>query len=73
MMALYHNEGNALFVDEAPRSPIGRATQLSLTFGLFFFDYDLDGYPDIFLANGHIDEEIARHQCGHSDPGSRCS
>ena len=62
MVALYHNEGNGLFVDEAPRSPIGRATLLSLTFGLFFFDYDLDGYPDIFAANGHIEEQIGRVQ-----------
>ena len=31
-------------------------------FGVFFFDYDLDGYPDIFAANGHIEEEIGRVQ-----------
>ena len=62
MIGLYHNEGNGLFVDEAPRSPIGRASLLSLTFGLFFFDYDLDGYPDIFAANGHIEEQISRVQ-----------
>ncbi len=62
MLGLYHNEGNSLFVDEAPRSALGRASLLSLTFGLFFFDYDLDGYPDIFAANGHIDEEIGRVQ-----------
>ncbi len=62
MLGLYHNEGNGLFVDEAPRSPLGRASLLSLTFGTFFFDYDLDGYPDIFAANGHIDEEIGRVQ-----------
>lgn len=61
MLALYHNEGN-LFVDEAPRSPIGRSSLLSLTFGLFFFDYDLDGLLDVFAANGHIDEEIGRVQ-----------
>jgi hypothetical protein len=58
MLGLYHNEGAGLFVDEAPRSAVGRASLLSLTFGLFFFDYDLDGYPDIFAANGHLDEEI---------------
>jgi hypothetical protein len=62
MLALYHNEGNGLFVDEAPRSSVGRASLLSLTFGLFFFDYDLDGYSDIFAANGHIEEEIGRVQ-----------
>src|SRR5580693_4483644 len=62
MIGLYHNEGNGLFVDEAPRSPIGRSSLLSLTFGLFFFDYDLDGYSDIFAANGHIEEQIGRVQ-----------
>jgi enediyne biosynthesis protein E4 len=62
MLGLYHNEGNGLFVDEAPRSAVGRASLLTLTFGVFFFDYDLDGYPDIFAANGHIDEEIGRVQ-----------
>lgn len=62
MLGLYHNEGNGLFVDEASRSPIGRSSLLSLAFGVFFFDYDLDGYPDIFAANGHIDEEIGRVQ-----------
>jgi hypothetical protein len=62
MLGLYHNEGNGLFVDEAPRSTVGRSSLLSLTFGVFFFDYDLDGYPDIFAANGHIEEEIGRVQ-----------
>ena len=61
MLGLYHNEGG-LFVDEAPRSPVGRSSLLSLAFGVFFFDYDLDGHPDIFSANGHIDEEIGRVQ-----------
>ena len=62
MLGLYHNEGGGLFVDEAPRSPVGRSSLLSLAFGVFFFDYDLDGLPDIFAATGHIDEEIGRVQ-----------
>ena len=62
MLGLYHNEGNGLFVDEAPSSTVGRASLLSLAFGVFFFDYDLDGHPDIFAANGHIEEEIGRVQ-----------
>jgi enediyne biosynthesis protein E4 len=62
MLGLYHNEGNGLFVDEAPRSSVGRESLLSLSFGVFFFDYDLDGYPDILTANGHIEEEIGRVQ-----------
>jgi hypothetical protein len=62
MLSLYHNEGNGLFVDEAPRSDVGRATLLTLGFGCFFFDYDNDGWPDIFVADGHIEDQIERVQ-----------
>ena len=62
MMALYHNEGNGLFIDEGPRSAIGRSTLLTLTFGCFFFDFDLDGWPDIFAANGHVADDVERVQ-----------
>jgi hypothetical protein len=62
MLGLYHNEGTGLFVDEAPSSSVGRESLLTLAFGVFFFDYDLDGHPDIFAANGHIEEEIGRVQ-----------
>ena len=60
MMALYHNEGSGLFIDEAPRSALGRATLLTLTFGCFFFDFDLDGWPDVFAANGHVADDVDR-------------
>jgi hypothetical protein len=60
MMALYHNEGTGLFIDEAPTSTIGKASLLTLTFGCFFFDYDLDGLPDIFASNGHVSDDIRR-------------
>ncbi len=62
MLSLYHNEGNGLFVDEAPRSDVGRASLVTLGFGCFFFDYDNDGWPDIFVADGHIENEIERVQ-----------
>jgi len=62
MLGLYHNEGNRFFIDIAPSSSIGRASLLSLSFGLFFFDYDLDGLEDIFVANGHIEPDINRIQ-----------
>jgi hypothetical protein len=62
MVGLYHNEGKGLFVDEAPRSEVGRRTLLTLGFACFFLDYDLDGWPDIFVADGHIDESVERIQ-----------
>ncbi len=62
MIALYHNEGNGLFIDEAPRSAIGSSSLLTLAFSCFFFDYDLDGRPDIFAANGHVADDIEHVQ-----------
>ncbi|MGZ4787971.1 MAG: CRTAC1 family protein [Terriglobales bacterium] len=62
MVSLYHNEGKGLFVDEAPRSEIGKASLLTLGFACFFFDYDLDGWPDIFIADGHIEPDVERVQ-----------
>jgi hypothetical protein len=62
MMAVYHNEGKGLFIDDAPRSAIGRSTLLTLTFGCFFFDYDLDGRADILAVNGHVADDIEKVQ-----------
>ena len=61
-MALYRNRGRGLFVDMASRTAIGRASRLSLTFGCFFFDYDLDGRLDIFAANGHVQDDVQKVQ-----------
>ncbi|HVZ16216.1 MAG TPA: CRTAC1 family protein, partial [Terriglobales bacterium] len=62
MVSLYHNEGKGLFVDEAPRSEIGRSSLLTLGFACFFYDYDLDGWQDIFIADGHIEPDVERVQ-----------
>jgi hypothetical protein len=56
MLGLYHNEDGAFFVDVAPRSEVGRASYLSVTWAVFFLDYDLDGFLDIFTVNGGTDE-----------------
>src|SRR6202022_2807971 len=61
-MSLYRNDGSGLYTDEAAASGIGQMSIQSLTFGAFFFDYDLDGLLDIYAANGHIEEEIGRVQ-----------
>jgi hypothetical protein len=58
MIGLYHNEGNGLFVDEAPTAGLGRPSFLTLSFAVFFFDYDLDGLLDVFAANGHVADDI---------------
>jgi hypothetical protein len=58
-MALYHNDGSGLFTNEAAPTGISRITTKSLTFGAFFFDYDLDGQLDILAINGHVSDDIA--------------
>jgi hypothetical protein len=58
MIGLYHNEGNGLFLDEAPITGVGQASLPTLAFATFFFDYDLDGRLDIFAANGHVADDI---------------
>ena len=58
-MALYRNDGTGLFTDEAPNSGIGKMSAQSLTFAVFFFDYDLDGWLDVFAANGHVSDDIS--------------
>jgi hypothetical protein len=50
------------FVDAAIATGLGPATRLELTFGLFFFDYDLDGRLDLLAANGHLEDDINKVQ-----------
>jgi hypothetical protein len=62
MIALYSNEGKGLFIDEAPRSTIGKTSLLTLTFACFFFDFDLDGLLDVLAVNGHVADDINKVQ-----------
>ncbi len=63
MTALYVSNGSEMrFMDEAISSGLGPNTRLELTFGVFYFDYDLDGRLDLFAANGHLEKDINRVQ-----------
>ncbi|MCA1779400.1 MAG: CRTAC1 family protein [Xanthomonadaceae bacterium] len=67
MTSLYLSQGTPeLFADQSATSGIGPPSRLALTFGLFFFDADLDGRPDLFQANGHLEHEIHRVQPGQT-------
>jgi hypothetical protein len=49
-----------LFTDVAQAEGLAGPSRVLLKFGLFFFDYDLDGRPDLFTCDGHLEPEIAR-------------
>ena len=55
---LYHNEGGGLFSDVSYASKIGTISLPYLAWGVSFCDYDNDGYQDLFIANGHLHENV---------------
>jgi len=58
--SLYRNLGNGFFADITFQSGLGVPSLQFLAWGTFFFDYDNDGDRDIFVANGHLDDNIER-------------
>jgi len=58
MFALYKNNKDESFSDVAHLNNVSDATRLLSGWGLKFFDFDLDGQTDLFLANGHPDDMI---------------
>lgn len=53
---LYVNDGQGLFTPNAGNKGVGAMTLQRLGFGIGFLDFDLDSWPDIFIANGHVNE-----------------
>jgi hypothetical protein len=54
---LYVNDGHGFLTPNADNKGLGDMTLQRLGFGIGFLDYDLDGHADIFIANGHVNEE----------------
>ena len=60
MTALYVDPfGSLSFTDDAVITGLGPQTRLLLTFGVVWSDADLDGRPDLFCANGHLEEDVS--------------
>jgi enediyne biosynthesis protein E4 len=61
---LFHNDHNGEFTDLAGLANFGPISTPFLGFGLKFFDADNDGWPDIFIANGHVNPQVDQHTFG---------
>ncbi len=56
--SVLHNEGDGFFTDLSYASGIGEKSLIYLAWGVEFIDYDNDGLLDIFVANGHLHDNI---------------
>ncbi len=61
---LYHNEHNGRFVDMSRAAGIAVPSMPFVSWGTRFFDYDNDGWKDIFVANGHVYPDLIRNPVG---------
>ncbi|MEM7199941.1 MAG: CRTAC1 family protein [Planctomycetota bacterium] len=67
MSSLFVAQGRGMqFADESIAEGIGAPTRRRLTFGVLFFDYDLDGRLDLLHANGHLEAEIETVQASQT-------
>ncbi|MGA2978224.1 MAG: CRTAC1 family protein [Terriglobales bacterium] len=54
---LYHNNRDGTFSDVTAAAGLAKNSQF-LGWGTLFLDIDNDGWPDIFMANGHVYPEL---------------
>jgi hypothetical protein len=64
MVGFYRDGGDGLFREQSIESGIGRPSERYLSFGIFFFDYNNDGWQDLFVANGHVQDMIEQFSEG---------
>ena len=62
--SLYHNIGQETFDDSNLRTGVSQATRMLSSWGLSFFDYDNDGWPDLIVSNGHPDDSVESRNPG---------
>jgi hypothetical protein len=58
--SLYRNDGERLFTDVSYPTGVGRPALPYVSFGTKFLDADNDGWLDILIASGHVQDNIER-------------
>jgi len=58
---LYRSLGNGLFEDATLASGAGQGTLLNVTWGNGLVDFDNDGDRDIFIACGHVQDNVEKY------------
>ena len=61
---LYQNEGTGLFTDITYEAGLGGLVRPYMGWSTGFFDYDNDGWLDLFVANGHLYPQLDQHSIG---------
>ena len=56
---LYHNDADGFFTDTTATTKTAQITYPYLGWATAFIDYDNDGYQDLFVANGHLHDNLA--------------
>jgi len=67
-VALFRNQGFLGFYDQSGERGVLEGSFPYVGFGIKFLDYDNDGKPDLFLANGHVLDDISYYRHGMSYP-----
>ncbi len=57
--SLYQNRGTGFFPHASFPAGVGLVSLPYLSFGIGFVDYDNDGYQDLFVANGHVLDNVS--------------
>ncbi len=70
MIGLYREVKKGVYEDISTQSGVGLPSKNSLGFGCSFFDVNLDGFLDLAVANGHIDDTVRniRGNVGYAQP-----
>lgn len=58
---LYRNLGNGFFRDDSHASGLAADSWRDLSWGVGFFDFNNDGWKDLFIASGHIYPQVDRY------------